>query len=205
MSTTQAGMKKKLHQKTNMLKANFPITFPTIALKRVLLSQPLEKDVRALVKLLGSSKTYARNTLNIPYPYEQKDGTFWVNLSENSFEKKEALLFAVRLKDTEELIGGVGIHLSPGHNKAELGYWIGAPFWRQGYALEVINGIVDYSFSILCLNKLFAHVFSFNTSSSRLLEKAGFTLEAVLKEEYFKDNTAIDANRYYLLRSERKI
>ena len=76
-----------------------------------------------------------------------------------------------------ELCGAVGLQIADAHRHAELGYWIGVPFWGKGYATEAASAAVAFGFDMLRLNRIYAHHFAGNTASQRVLEKIGMRHE----------------------------
>jgi RimJ/RimL family protein N-acetyltransferase len=77
------------------------------------------------------------------------------------------------------LIGAVGLELDRGNDRAELGYWIGKPYWNKGYGTEAAREVVRYGFEVLGLNRIFAGYFARNPASGRIQEKIGFRHEGV--------------------------
>ncbi|WP_425423923.1 GNAT family N-acetyltransferase [Sporocytophaga myxococcoides] len=65
---------------------------------------------------------------------------------------------------------------------AELGYWIGEPYWEKGIATEAVNLITDYGFNQLNLIRLYRGIFDFNKASQKVLEKAGFKFECIFEK-----------------------
>src|SRR4029078_9643353 len=72
------------------------------------------------------------------------------------------------------------------HRSAEIGYWLGEPFWGRGIASEVLRAVTDYAWATLDVIRLEAGVFSWNPASARVLEKAGYTLEGRLRQAVVK-------------------
>lgn len=89
-------------------------------------------------------------------------------------------MWAVELKTTGEVIGCVGYlpsdacNLEIGENEAEVGYWIGKPYWNMGICTEAMAAIVDYCFNVLGLEVLWGDYFTDNPSSGRVMRKLGF-------------------------------
>lgn len=99
-------------------------------------------------------------------------------------------------------IGGIGLH--PGTDiyrlNAELGYWLGEPFWGKGIMTEAIRQMVVYGFEKWPIDRIFARPFHTNIGSQRALEKAGFTLEARLKGTILKQDEKLDELIYAIRR-----
>jgi ribosomal-protein-alanine N-acetyltransferase len=95
----------------------------------------------------------------------------------------------------EHLVGVIGIYPQSDvyRGTAELGYWLGQPFWGKGIATAAVRRIVEFGFEELHLRRIFADVFASNPASRRVLEKAGFQLEgvrqlAIIKNEQIQDD-----------------
>ena len=58
------------------------------------------------------------------------------------------------VRDTGEVAGSIGLVLKPEHDKAEIGYWIGVPYWGRGYATEAARAMIDYGFRECKLNRI---------------------------------------------------
>ena len=101
-----------------------------------------------------------------------------------------------------QAIGGIGIHPQTDiHQKnAELGYWLAEPFWGQGIITKAIQQMLDFAFSTYQITRVFARPFGNNIASQRVLEKAGFTLEARLEKTLFKNGEYLDELIYAVRR-----
>jgi len=97
-----------------------------------------------------------------------------------------------------------GISLEPGEDvfrrSAEIGYWLGEPFWGRGIATEAVRAVSDYAFATFDVCRLEAGVFSWNAASARVLEKAGYVLEGRCRQAVVKDGRLGDRLLYALLR-----
>ena len=179
------------------------MNFPTLKTKRLILNHPTENDLEDLIQHLNSDKVFSENTLNIPFPYQKPHAEFFLNeLVNKGFEEKTNFTFAIREKENPQLIGAIGIHLDKNHQKAEIGYWLGKEFWNKGYISESLLEILKFAFQELKLNKIYATHFPHNPASGRIMQKCGMNLEAVLKQEYFKNGNSIDVFRYSILKED---
>ena len=97
-------------------------------------------------------------------------------------------------------MGAIGLH-DREDDKAELGYWIGIPYWDKGYVTEAAKAIIDFGLNELKLNKIFATHFIHNPASGRIMEKIGMEQEAVLIKEIKKDGEYFDLVRYCILKN----
>ncbi|PWW28758.1 GNAT family N-acetyltransferase [Chryseobacterium sp. AG844] len=171
--------------------------FPVLQTERLILSQLEEKDIPFIVELL-QHRIFSDLTSNIPYPYVENDARSWVEMSKEAFENNTGYTFAIRNKEGQ-IIGAIGLH-DRDDDKAELGYWIGIPYWNKGYVTEAAKGIIDFGFDELKLNKIFATHFLHNPASGRIMEKIGMKKEAVLIKEVKKDGEYFDLVRYCILK-----
>lgn len=173
--------------------------FPIIETERLILSQLEEKDIPFITEYL-QHRIYSDLTSNIPYPYTENDAIFWLKMSKEAFENEIGYTFGIRNKE-EELIGAIGLH-DRDDDKAELGYWIGIPYWNKGYVTEAGRAIVDFGFKELGLNKIYATHFFHNPASGKIMEKIGMEKEAVLKQHAKKDEEYFDLAMYSIFRNK---
>ncbi len=100
-------------------------------------------------------------------------------------------------------MGGISLFLNRAFESAEIGYWIGKPYWRRGYAFEAAERVVHYGFEALALNRIEAHYMSENGASARLLQKLGMQYEGHHRELIKKDGRFKDVFTYAVLRADR--
>ena len=165
---------------------------------RLLLRSFTGEDVPAIARLAGA-KEIASTTVQIPHPYAEEDARFFVKKADEDFRAGRSVSFAISLLSPGELCGAVGLHIAEAHNHAELGYWIGVPFWGNGYATEAAGAVLEFGFRALRLNRIFAHHFSGNAASQRVLEKIGMRHEGRSRQHIRKWGTYIDLENYGLL------
>ncbi|MGH7105385.1 MAG: GNAT family N-acetyltransferase, partial [Acetobacteraceae bacterium] len=95
-------------------------------------------------------------------------------------------------------VGGVGIEPMTDVNRrsAEIGYWLGADYWGRGIETEAVTLVTDWAFGAHQLLRIFAQPFTSNAASRRVLEKAGYALEGIMKRSAIKDGMALDQCMY---------
>jgi len=169
--------------------------------ERLILRLFQPEDVDA-VQRLASAYEVALNTLSIPHPYHDTAAAEWIAQCEKAFEEGKALNFAIVVRETGELAGSVGLVLKPDHDKAEIGYWIGVPYWNRGYATEASRALIEYGFAECKLNRIDAGHFDRNPSSGRVMQKIGMTFEGTHRQSIKKWNEYLDVAYYAILRSE---
>jgi RimJ/RimL family protein N-acetyltransferase len=168
---------------------------------RLLLRSLEREDVPALVRLAGV-KEIAATTLNIPHPYTENDARSFLAKASEEFGAGNSIAYAICVAPSRELCGAVGLNIAETHMRAELGYWIGVPFWRMGFATEAAGAVLAFGFQALRLHRIHAHHFSGNTASQRVLEKIGMRHEGRLRGHIWKWDRFIDVENYGLLAEE---
>jgi RimJ/RimL family protein N-acetyltransferase len=131
-----------------------------------------------------------------PYPYSEEDGKLFIEkvLSKSA----PATDFAIVVEG--KAVGGIGIALDVECVSAEIGYWLGEAYWNKGIMTRAVKLMVKYAFANFPLQKIYTPVFDFNIASMRVLQKAGFEREAVLKKAAVKNGKVIDLHYYCIFR-----
>ena len=154
-------------------------------------------DERSLVRYANNYQIW-RNVRDVfPHPYTSDDAFHWIHLCTS---EKIPTVFAIEVDG--EAVGCVGIVLQKDIfcKNAEIGYWLGEPFWGKGIITEAVLEVTDYAFRTFALHRLYAGVMAHNPASMKVLEKAGYHLEAILKKSIYKENTFIDEHLYVRFR-----
>ena len=120
------------------------------------------------------------------------------------FHAGEQIAFAITLRTNGTLIGGVGLRRERDHNRAELGFWLGVPYWGNGYATEAARAVLRYGFESLGLHRIQASHFSNNPASGAVLRKIGMQHEASLREHILKWEQYLDLEVCAVLKAEYK-
>jgi RimJ/RimL family protein N-acetyltransferase len=160
-------------------------------------------DEAALVKYAGNRNVSRYMRDRFPYPYTETDARNWISIaSQDSPTAHFAIEYLGEGGAPGEAIGSIGLMLGEDvyHRSAELGYWIGEPFWGRGIILDAIGVIVPYGFQTFSLTRIFAAVFENNPRSARVLERAGFALEGRLLKSVVKDHVVMDSLLYAVVR-----
>ena len=139
---------------------------PVLETERLVLRAPRLADVKAIVRLVGDRRI-AENTARIPHPYGTDDAEQFLAMINR--QEGEAT-FAIVLRG--ELVGMCGVE--PREGAAEIGYWLGVPYWNHGYATEAVRAVIDHAFGDLEHEALQAGARVSNPASRRVLEKCGF-------------------------------
>ncbi|WP_459502678.1 GNAT family N-acetyltransferase [Bacillus sp. C1] len=119
------------------------------------------------------------------------------------YEEGSVIRWGIELKGTDQLIGTCGFHLiNQNHNRAEIGYELDDTYWGKGYASEALQAILTYGFEKLGLIRIAAVVYTENEASHRLLKRAGFQEEGLLRKYMLQNGIAHDTVIYSLLEEE---
>jgi ribosomal-protein-alanine N-acetyltransferase len=174
---------------------------PTLTTARLVLRPYSLPDVADLVRLAGAREV-AATTLRIPHPYHEQDALDFIASCRADAELGLSARLAITLRESGELCGGIGLRINSVHHRAELGYWLGVPYWRRGYATEAARAVVEYGFGALGLNRIYASLVSGNRASGRVLEKVGMRYEGCLRSHLCKWDVFHDLEFYGILRSD---
>lgn len=156
-------------------------------------------DLDRLVELINNDKI-SRYMKSIPYPYSREDGEWWLEQGIHAV----GCVTRVIENDAGEFVGAIGTIPEEGWKKhqAEIGYWIGEPYWGQGIASEAVKAFCEFCFRELGYKKLYGGVLDPNKGSLRVLEKCGFKKEGLLRQEVVKNGVCYDVHHYGLLASD---
>ena len=174
---------------------------PELKTERLLLRPFLMTDAEA-VSVLAGDEEVARNTLNIPHPYDRRHAEEWIASHPGQYQRGEAVTYAITDPSSGALIGAVGLILDPANDLAELGYWIGRDHWGHGFATEAARAVMQWAFDAFELHRIHASHFPRNPASGRVLEKLGMRHEGRLRQHVKKWGEYLDLERFGILRDE---
>jgi RimJ/RimL family protein N-acetyltransferase len=142
--------------------------------ERLLLRPPELRDVAAIATWIGDFEV-AKNLASVPHPYREDDARAHVAKAIEARAMGEGFAFSILRRQDEMFLGQCGLRLKEGSWR--LGYWLGKPFWGQGYATEAAGRVLRYAFEVLKADRVGAGWFHDNPASGRVLEKLGFCYE----------------------------
>lgn len=150
-------------------------------------------DAESLARYANNRKIWLNLRDAFPHPYTVDDARNFIDAAKN---KDPETYFAI-CSDTEA-IGGIGftLHADVERISAEIGYWLGEPFWGKGIVTEALMATTQYAISTHGLCRVYAVPYETNKASFRVLEKAGYQLEGRMKKSALKDNRVIDQLLY---------
>ncbi len=174
---------------------------PTLQTPRLIL-RPFELTDAPEVQRLAGDRAIADTTLNIPHPYEDGVAEQWISTHQNAFAQDKEATFAICRRADAVLIGAISLlGIVKGH-QAELGYWIGKPYWRQGFCTEAAQAVLDLAFRRLGLIRIHARHMGRNPASGRVLEKLGMLREGCRRCHVRKWDQFEDLNLYGILSAD---
>ena len=130
-----------------------------------------------------------------PHPYLLADAEQWINSIQNQEPTTNFVIEA-----DGEAAGSISLKLNSDIERcsAEIGYWIGRPFWGRGIITEAVRAVSQYGLESLGLVRIYALPFARNAASCRVLAKAGFTQEGVLHKAVVKNGEVLDQAMFAL-------
>ncbi len=147
-----------------------------------------ETDLASLVRYADNPRIAQFLTNAFPYPYTEEGGREFLAMAVGNL--------GLRAIDVNgEAVGSIGIFPQTDihERNAELGYWLAEPFWGRGIMTRAVREMAAYGFATFPdVTRIFARPFSTNPASHRVLEKAGFTLEARLPDALYKNGEYMD-------------
>ncbi len=158
-----------------------------------------KRDAESLVRHANDYEVWRTLRDRFPHPYTPRDAREWLSRQTGAFATPD---FAIDLDG--EAVGGIG--LLPGTDiervSAEVGYWLGRAVWGRGLATRALESMTAYAFRSLGLLRLFALPFDFNTASIRVLEKAGYSREGLLRDAAVKEGRVVSYLLYAITLSD---
>ena len=137
--------------------------------------RPVTAEDRPWIQALASHPEVVATT-RMPDPYPPDGAAIWLSWVQPRIAAGEEHAFAIEVSSLGS-IGLCGLHdLDAAAGRAEAGYWLGRPYWGNGYASAAANALVSRAFGEIGLRSLAAHALADNLASRRVLEKAGFLL-----------------------------
>ena len=154
-------------------------------------------DEAALVALADNLNVSRYLRDRFPSPYRMSDAVAWIALNAST---ESQTYYAIEVAGA--LAGGIGIETRAAEERfsGELGYWLGEPFWGRGIMTDAVRALTRHAFDTTQLRRLSAEVVSANAASQRVLEKAGYIREGVLRSAYFKHGEFYDKAIYGIVR-----
>ena len=174
---------------------------PTLRTARLVLRPLVPSDAPRVAELAGD-RAIADTTATVPHPYPEGPASAWIATHEPAWSAGQNVVFAIVPAGEEALVGVVGLVLDLANERGSLGYWIGVPYWRLGYATEASRAVLDFGFGAIGLNRIEATHMVRNARSGRVMEKLGMAPEVVFRQRFRKWGAFEDVAQRAILRSE---
>ncbi len=157
------------------------------------------EDKTALAALLDNRNILDNLRDGLPYPYTEKDAEEFIRAMLAADSTKT---FAFAIEADGKAVGSIGVFRQENihFRTAEMGYYIGEPYWGKGIATSAVKQACRYVFENTDIIRIFAEPFAYNKASCRVLEKAGFIFEGVLRGNAVKNGRVLDMRMYGLLK-----
>ncbi len=180
-----------------------PATMPTLETARLRL-RPFTLQDAPRVQILAGDARVADTTLAVPHPYPDGAAEAWIGMHAQFAREGTNFVFAICLVKTGDLVGAINImpKLAGDSKLAEIGYWLGVPFWNQGLMSEAVKAVIDWGFNTLQLQRIYARAFSRNPASARVMQKAGMQFEGVARGLMLKAGIYEDVVTHAILSSD---
>jgi len=164
--------------------------------QKIILRPLGDRDKEDLTRLANNKKVWDNLRDIMPFPYSLDNAAFFINMTR---QEKPQMTFAIEFDG--QFCGVIGLVIQQDVYKrtAEIGYWIGEPFWNKGIATTAVKLITDYGFDQLDLIRIHTGVFEYNIGSMRVLEKNGYTKDGVFKKAVIKNGKIWDEHRFSII------
>lgn len=157
------------------------------------------EDAADLAEMVNNKKILNNLRDGLPYPYTKSDAEEYIT-SMLAADKTKTFAYAIAAEDT--VVGSIGVFRCDNiHSRtAEMGYYIGEPYWGNGLGTSAVTQVCKYIFDNTDIIRIFAEPFAYNTASCRILEKAGFQFEGILRNNAVKNGKVLDMKMYALVK-----
>ncbi|TPK77075.1 GNAT family N-acetyltransferase [Mesorhizobium sp. B2-4-15] len=146
----------------------YAIDCPMLATERLVMRAPDERDIPQLVDLADNHHV-AQMLARMPHPYGEAEARAFLAMTRS---RRAGIAHALTLAGTDTFVGCAGLNATD--RGLELGYWIGEPYWKRGYATEAAHALVDLAFQKTSIQVLHASTRVINPASRRVIHKCGF-------------------------------
>ena len=177
---------------------------PTLETPRLLLRKFEPSDAKKIQFLL-KNKNVVKTTATIPHPYPSGLAKKWISNLDKNIKKKSEFTWAITLLGNDELIGAISLlNYSERNKHAEIGYWIGFPYWNNGYCTEAARKVFEFGFEKIKLNRIFGCHFSHNPASRKVMNNLGMKNEGIFRKHIKRWGNYCDAEYHGILKKEWK-
>lgn len=158
-----------------------------------------QTDAASLASALSNKKIQNNLRDGLPYPYTKKDALDYINLILSS-NPNDTFAYAIDVDGVA--VGSIGAFRQENihYRTAELGYYLAEEYWGKGIMTEAVRLLCEKVFAKTDIIRIFAEPFAYNVGSRRVLEKAGFQFEGIMKCNAVKNGQILDMALYGITR-----
>lgn len=152
-------------------------------------------DAADLAAAISNKKVQDNLRDGLPFPYTEKDGEEFITAM-LAADPDDTFAFAITVGD--KAVGSIGVFRQGNIHRqtAEMGYFVAEEYWGKGIMTEAVKQACEYVFAESDILRIYAEPFAYNSASCRVLEKAGFQLEGVLRQNAVKNGRLLDMKMY---------
>jgi RimJ/RimL family protein N-acetyltransferase len=156
-------------------------------------------DAEALVRHANNRRVSINLRDTFPWPYTARDAEEWIRTATTATPVTH---FAIEIDG--EAAGGIGLRFGRDvfRQAAEIGFWLGEPYWNRGIMTEAVRAMTGYAFEHFPIVRIQAGVYDWNPASRRVFAKTGYTYEGCMRQTITKDGKVVDLHVYARLRDE---
>jgi len=147
---------------------------PVLLSQRLVLRAPHKDDIDALSHLANNANI-ATMVSRMPHPYTAKDAADFVRRTADRAIGK--CVYAITKADNGEFMGCCALEPHEDGLTLELGYWLGQPYWNQGFSTEAAHALIDMAFRTRQIDQIDARCRVTNIASRRVIQKCGFQFQ----------------------------
>lgn len=168
-----------------------------------LILRPIEESDALALHPLVDDPDVAATMLSTPHPYREHEFRDFVRKAVESLASRERFEMVIVLKETGLPVGAIRFfNIAWEHARTEMGCWLGKPYWGNGYVTEATLSMIRFGFEELGLEGIHAHCLASNKASQRVLEKAGLTLEGMIRHAVKKGHRFHDVLLFGIIRED---
>lgn len=146
---------------------------PMLETSRLRLRQHMPEDAQPIARLIDNWNV-VRWLSQVPFPYTHADAVKWIDQCHRTWAEGREYQYVIVRRDDDRAIGHIGLTLERDSRSAEFGYWLGQPYWGQGFGGEAAMAVLGVGFRSLELDRISASSIADNHGSLQVLRKAGF-------------------------------
>jgi RimJ/RimL family protein N-acetyltransferase len=160
---------------------------------KIILRPLNDNDSAELAQLANNKKIWDNLRDLMPFPYTIDDAIFFINMGK---EENPTMTFAIEFDGN--LCGVIGLVAQKDvyRKTAEIGYWIGEPYWNKGIATVAVKLITEYGFVQLDYVRIHTGVFEYNIKSMKVLEKNGYKKDGIFEKAVLKNGQIWNEHKY---------